>query len=117
MGTIDIGQFYAALQRMLPGSQRVTYEIFAAYLTGLHLEMMEIVKSDAKALNLSENGFKVSSVDTSVTSKKTISQNIEKLTMEVDLYVESTQFAPSIWKDKSIVNRVSHVKLIFNMTL
>jgi hypothetical protein len=116
-GTLNIGNFYARLQRMLPVSQRVDYKTFETYLTDFHSKMMMIVKDDAKALNLMGDGFKVSSANTSITSNETVSQCIEKLTMEVNLYVEFTQFVPSIWKDKLKQNRVSHVKLIFNMTL
>jgi hypothetical protein len=117
IGTTDIGNSYAALQRMLPESQRVTYETFTAYSTDFHLKMMAIVKNDAKTLNLPENGFKVSSVNTSVVSTEAVSQGVEKLTMEVNLYVENTQVVPSIWRDKFVLTKVSHIKLIFTMTL
>jgi SUMO ligase MMS21 Smc5/6 complex component len=117
IGTIDIGNSYAALQHMLPESQRVNYEIFAAYLTDFHLKMMTIVKEGTKTCNLTEDGVKVSSVDTSVTSNEMVSQGIEKLIMEVNLYVNFTRRAHYIWKYKFRPNRVAHIKIIFNMTL
>ena len=118
MGTIDIGNSYATLQCMLPESQRVDYKTFEAYLDGIHSKVITIAKDDTTTRNIVDNGFKVSSVDTLVTSNEMIAQNIERLTMEVNLYVETTttQSDQTIWKKfKPII--VSHVKLIFNMTL
>jgi len=118
IGTLNIGNSYATLQHILPEPQRVDYTSFAAYVRDFHSKMMSIIKDDAKTLNLPEkDGFKVSSIDSSVTSKEVVAQNIEKLTMEVNLYVEFTQRGHAMWRDKLIKNRVSHIKLIFNMTL
>ncbi|MDR2720310.1 MAG: hypothetical protein LBC03_05865 [Nitrososphaerota archaeon] len=117
-GTIDIGNSYATLQRMLPESQRVDYKTFETYSENSHSKIIAIAKNDTKTLNLIDDCFKVSSVVTSVTSNKTIAQNIERLSMEVNLYVETTttQSDRTIWK-KFKPTIVSHVKLIFNMTL
>jgi len=117
IGTIDTGNSYATLQRILPKSQRINYETFTTYLKALHLEMEELVRNDAKTLNLFEKSFKVSAVNTSIVSNKTVSKSVEKLTMSVDLYVENTQLAHPTWRNKFMHNRVSHIKLIFNMTL
>jgi hypothetical protein len=115
--TIDTGRAYATLQCMLPKSQRVEYKTFEAYLTDFHLKMMTIIKNDAKALNLPEYGFKVSIIDTSITSNKIVSHDVEKLTMEVNLSVKFTQLTRSMWRDKLVPTQVSHIKLVFNMTL
>jgi hypothetical protein len=114
---IDTVNSYAFLQRMLPETQEIDYKTFTVYLENLHSKMMSSVKDDAKILSLSECNFKVSSVDTSIVSKETVSLGIERLTMEVNLYVKNTRFADSAWRNKFIPTRVSHIKLIFNMTL
>jgi hypothetical protein len=117
IGTIDTGRAYATLQCMLPESQRVDYKTFEAYLTDFHSKMLTIIKDDAKALNLPEYGFKVSIIDTSLTSNKVVSHGVEKLTMEINLYVDFAQSVRSMWRDKLVSTRVSYIKLVFNMTL
>jgi len=118
VGTIDVGNFYATLQNMLPESQKVVdYQTFADYLTGFHSKMLVIVKDEAKSLNIVGESFNVSSVDALVTSKKTVFQGVEKLTMKVNLSIDSARLVRSMWRDKLVPVRVLCIQLVFSMTL
>jgi len=91
IGVLNVGNFYATLQYVLPMSQVVDYKTFEAYLTDFNLKMLSIVKTDAEFLSVSECGFKVLNVKTSVTPNNFVSHGIvEKLSMAVNLYVDSS---------------------------
>ncbi|MCL2134300.1 MAG: hypothetical protein FWH37_01935 [Candidatus Bathyarchaeota archaeon] len=118
IGVVNAGNSYATLQRMLPETQKVDYKTFTTYLKNLHSKMLQIVKEDTKNLNIPEYSFKASSINSTITSKKTVSLGVKRLTMETNLYVKNTQYIHySIYRNKFISTKISHIKLIFNMSL